>query len=550
MKFSRFARNTAGRIVLWLLPVAMATSVLALILALRPGTVGAQGQDTDGDGMPDEWEIVYGVVLDPADPADAAYDPDGDGLSNLQEYLAGTLPHFADIDDDGLPDGWEIAYGLDPHFTNEADFDPDGDGLLNYEEYLHGTYPDNVDSDGDGLLDGWEVAYSLNPISGLSANLVGWWRFTETSGAAVSDWSGQGRDAEILSFEHVTRTANAPVGGALRFDGVSDDDFLGLGGYVWAPGLTNAPLAGGFTAAAWVRGDTLQNFATIVAKSSDHDSLPDGLALCFAGATPGAFVRNAEAIANNITGAPAATNQWIHLCLVYDGNCSAFYTNGELTSAVITNTIGTVTNNDALWIGTIYGQEDGLPWHGDIADVRLYTAALSSQDVADLLETYADPDSDGLCNLDEQTAGADPTDADTDDDGMPDGWEVAHGLDPLVYYDESGDNDSDGLNNSTEYPTGTDPTDPDTDDDGMPDGWEAAYGFNPLDSCDAAGDMDGDGLTNRAENTLGTHPGSPDTDGDGLPDGAEIDGGLDPNRMTTPVDVESLGLRVTLPGRR
>ncbi len=46
--------------------------------------------DSDGDGIPDIWELAYG--LDSHNPADADLDPDGDGMSNLQEYLTGTNP--------------------------------------------------------------------------------------------------------------------------------------------------------------------------------------------------------------------------------------------------------------------------------------------------------------------------------------------------------------------------------------------------------------------------------------------------------------------------
>ncbi len=46
--------------------------------------------DADGDGIPNGWEQAYG--LDPLNAADASADADGDGFSNLQEYLAGTDP--------------------------------------------------------------------------------------------------------------------------------------------------------------------------------------------------------------------------------------------------------------------------------------------------------------------------------------------------------------------------------------------------------------------------------------------------------------------------
>jgi hypothetical protein len=49
--------------------------------------------DSDGDGIPNDYEVANG--LNPKKASDAALDPDGDGLTNLQEYLAGTDPRSA-----------------------------------------------------------------------------------------------------------------------------------------------------------------------------------------------------------------------------------------------------------------------------------------------------------------------------------------------------------------------------------------------------------------------------------------------------------------------
>ncbi len=46
---------------------------------------GSSWVDSDGDGMPDDWERAQG--LDPADPADGNADHDGDGFTNLEDWL-------------------------------------------------------------------------------------------------------------------------------------------------------------------------------------------------------------------------------------------------------------------------------------------------------------------------------------------------------------------------------------------------------------------------------------------------------------------------------
>ncbi len=57
-----------------------------------------------------------------------------------------------DTDTDGLPDDWEREHfsGLSPGYAD----DPDSDGLTNGQEFDEGTDPDNPDTDGDGIRDG------------------------------------------------------------------------------------------------------------------------------------------------------------------------------------------------------------------------------------------------------------------------------------------------------------------------------------------------------------------------------------------------------------
>jgi hypothetical protein len=95
----------------------------------------------DADGLPDTWEQTYFSSLTQGDAGDF----DGDGFTNLQEYLAGTHPANAaftpaDIDGDSLPDAWEQQ-----HFNNSlaqlAGGDFDADGYSNLSEYQNGTNP-------------------------------------------------------------------------------------------------------------------------------------------------------------------------------------------------------------------------------------------------------------------------------------------------------------------------------------------------------------------------------------------------------------------------
>jgi len=94
--------------------------------------------------LPDDWKGLFDVD-------DPYGDDDGDGFSNIEEYINGTDPTDPDDnpgspideDGDGMPDTWEKYYGFDPTDPTDADGDSDEDGFSNLMEYNSRTEPDN-----------------------------------------------------------------------------------------------------------------------------------------------------------------------------------------------------------------------------------------------------------------------------------------------------------------------------------------------------------------------------------------------------------------------
>lgn len=119
----------------------------------------ASDTDTDGDGLPDDWEILLGYNPTVTDSDgngtdDGDEDFDNDGIKNRFEILVtGTDPRIADSDGDGVNDG---------------DEDGDADGLTNAQELNLGTNLALVDSDGDGFDDFTEVQEGTDPLDNAS----------------------------------------------------------------------------------------------------------------------------------------------------------------------------------------------------------------------------------------------------------------------------------------------------------------------------------------------------------------------------------------------
>src|SRR5262249_30252533 len=118
----RDGQETRERVMMRRASVLPPSLHLCALVLLAAAPAAAQGPfigvrthfttESHGDGMTDGCEIAHGFNKD--DPSDAAKDADGDGLTNLQEFLLGTDPRNPDTDGDGVPDGVEVAHGTDP----------------------------------------------------------------------------------------------------------------------------------------------------------------------------------------------------------------------------------------------------------------------------------------------------------------------------------------------------------------------------------------------------------------------------------------------------
>jgi len=117
-------------------------------------------RDDDLDGMNDFWEIFYGLnpFID-----DSAFDLDGDGLTNLQEYQV---------------------------LSNPTKPDTDGDGLSDSVEFDLGTSLTLVDTDDDGKSDYFEVLFGLNPLADDRILAIGTTVGTSDNAAVATDENG------------------------------------------------------------------------------------------------------------------------------------------------------------------------------------------------------------------------------------------------------------------------------------------------------------------------------------------------------------------------
>ncbi len=158
------------------------TDTLRVVITVNPS------DDTDGDGLPDEWEMTHFGTLD----RDGSGDFDGDGLSDLMEYQLGQDPGRENYGPSApvvlTPgEGGEAAL-LSPELVIENSTDPDGDTLTYaFEVYQNDRLTDLVAS-GSGVAAGIDTTAWSVPVT-LSDNAAYTWRVRAFDGVAYSLWA-------------------------------------------------------------------------------------------------------------------------------------------------------------------------------------------------------------------------------------------------------------------------------------------------------------------------------------------------------------------------
>ncbi|MEO5913745.1 MAG: DUF1800 family protein [Luteolibacter sp.] len=459
--------------------------------------------DADSSGIPDWYEMQY--ALQPAGPATAAADPDGDGLTNFQEFQRGSNPHMADTDGDGLADNQESA-------ANSLSMDSDGDGLGDYAETTAPlpSNPNLADTDGDGISDKLETQYGLDPAvdPADTPGFIGW---TPVYSASPAKWEWKLAPVQIV-WDHGA--------GATGGNDGNDDTLLAFYvGNVQSDSNRSIDMR-----LRSVNGAIIYQFESFTGEAFSGSGQPGSNIYLIDGGNPPADLKSALGFSGY--GSTDISDKLRFRLVATRGSGNVWAVSFEISNetkntTVVSRLVSQSTAGPGLDAGTATWQDSngnqGIPTIDVHKGSRIFITPVA-------LETLP----------------AFSAFADADNDGMPDVWEDLYQLNRNSAADATQDADGDGLKNRDECLAGTNPRLTDTDGDGVDDRVELAEGSNPLvpglrpvfaGGANASGtDFNQNGLADAWEarfQAAGVSPAA-DSDGDGASNASEAAWGTDP----------------------
>ncbi|SHK49015.1 PA14 domain-containing protein, partial [Rubritalea squalenifaciens DSM 18772] len=275
-----------------------------------------------------------------------------------------------DSDSDGLADEWEVANFGSVSATDGAS-DSDGDGLSNAEEMAIGGDPNSSDSDSDGFADVLEVTVGTDLADAQStpdstySGLHSWWNLNEAAGATTAlDNSGSGFHASVNDI-----TFN---GSEATFDGV--DDGLNAGTAAAILGT------GDYTVSAHVKTAAGFSATGTVIQQRDPGSVGyqgEYMLNVNANGTVTYFIYNSGYQVNLTTTATVNDGNWHHIMAVRSGTTVTVYIDGVQAAQ------GTGTAKELLSRSVTIGydhRDNNKYFNGSIDDVRVYNRAVNNQE--------------------------------------------------------------------------------------------------------------------------------------------------------------------------
>ncbi|MCK5150418.1 MAG: hypothetical protein KAQ65_01200 [Candidatus Thorarchaeota archaeon] len=388
---------------------------------------------------------------------------------------------LTDDDRDGLPNDFEIRMNtlFGGTYLNPASADTDSDGISDSKELILNSYPHIADTDEDGLDDGDELFIWMTELLLPDTDYDGLTDYEECI-IYLTNPHELDTDGDLLSdFHEVNETYDV----SHTYGTYGSVEGVEIGGVVYID-----------------KTDPLN-------PDTDNDGLIDGIEW-----DNGVEFMNASMVNSS----DYVYFQWTHP-LDSDTDDDSVRWNWETDHYYPDFTAFYMDLNDGI---EVFGFYATIP---DIEGYPIVHFLHTNPCDPDTDRDSADPpppyqymtDAYELIRLPFPT---DPTDGDTDDDLLMDGYELigigGSGTDAL-----NPDTDNDGLPDYLDWMLPTNPRDPDTDDDMVTDGDEyLVYGTDPI-----RNDTDADGLTDGEELFyFYCNPNIRDSDADGLTDGEEI----------------------------